>query len=345
MGRIFEALQKADGVCTPHTPAAPEAATQPKPVAQSPEPDADDFDADGGASFIEVGPNRSMEASPDVLASAPGPVVPPAPVRPVRTPVDEQPRLTGLDDDRDALEAESRSAPPETSVAFRSPPVTPVHEAPSARPGPPAELVVFHCPEAPASARYAELLKTLLARRDANHPTALFFTAARHRVGTTTVLLNLAFTAARRDRCRVAVVDANLHRPGIAAKLLLAESPGLRDILAGTFTLDAAIQETEAIDLFALTAGSGGTDTGLRIVGATMRSLVRELRRRFQLILIDGPRWDGRPEVVAAGVACDSIYVVTPEAEAESPHVDQLLQVIPEQGGRLGGCVLSDVLV
>jgi Mrp family chromosome partitioning ATPase len=140
-------------------------------------------------------------------------------------------------------------------------------------------------------------------------------------------------------------VDANLRRPGIAPKLLLAESPGLHDVLAGTSPLAAAIQETEAINLFALTTGSAGADMGLRIVAATMRSLVRELRRRFQLVLIDGPRWDGRPEVVAAGVVCDSIYVVTPEAEAESPHVDQLLQVIPEQGGRLGGCVLSDVLV
>jgi Mrp family chromosome partitioning ATPase len=72
-----------------------------------------------------------------------------------------------------------------------------------------------------------------------------------------------------------------------------------------------------------------------------MRSLVRDLRQRFDLLLVDGPRWDGRPEVVAAGAACDAVYVVMPETEAESPQLDHLFQVIPEQGARLAGCILT----
>src|SRR5262249_43030997 len=161
--------------------------------------------------------------------------------------------------------------------------------------------------------RYRQLLQTLRAAVDAAQPAALFFTAARHGAGTTTVLLNLALSATRHERERVVVVDANFRRPGLAPKLLLSESPRLRDRLTGAARLDDALQETEAINLFALTTGTRGPDVGLRVIAATMRSLLRELRRRFHLILVDGPRWDGRPEVVAAGVACDAVYVVTPE--------------------------------
>ena len=59
------------------------------------------------------------------------------------------------------------------------------------------------------------------------------------------------------------------------------------------------------------------------------------MRQRFDLALVDGPRWDGRPEVVALGCACDAVYLCLPEAEQDTPETVELLQVIPEQGA---GC-------
>ena len=169
---------------------------------------------------------------------------------------------------------------------------------------------------------------------------AFFFTSAMLGARTTTVLLNLAITAAH-DNQRVVVVDANCRRPGIAAKLGLADQPGLREVLNGTITLDDALQETEQINLFVLTTGSRRPDSGLRMVAGTMRSLVRDLRRQFQLVLMDGPRWESRPDVLAAAAACDAVFVVMPESEAESSQVDQVVQAIPEQGARFGGCILT----
>ena len=59
------------------------------------------------------------------------------------------------------------------------------------------------------------------------------------------------------------------------------------------------------------------------------------------LVVVDGPSWDGRPEVVALALACDAVYLVLPDAEAESREADSLCQLIPEQGARLAGCILS----
>jgi Mrp family chromosome partitioning ATPase len=321
---MFDALRQGD----PHLTETVRSAPRPEPVAHAIPEDDDELVETSDAPFIEVGPNRSIETSPGLLDLPPA-----APPRTPSLPTDEEPVL--------ALPVDDEPSP--LTVSFLPTAAPPTAEGPAPRPrirlGP--ELVSFHCPEHAASTRYEEVLATMLAGAVAERPRAFFFTSALFDAGTTTVLLNLAITAARRGRRRVAVVDANLRRPAIASRLHVEEAPGLRDVLAGTATLDEAVQDAEPINLFAVTAGERHPDTGLRVVAGTMRSLLRDLRQRFDLLLVDGPRWDGRPEVVAAGAACDAVYVVMPETEAESPQLDHLFQVIPEQGARLGGCILT----
>ncbi len=38
--------------------------------------------------------------------------------------------------------------------------------------------------------------------------------------------------------------------------------------------------------------------------------------------------------------ACDSVLLVVPENEADTPQTDALLRLIPQQGARLAGCIL-----
>jgi hypothetical protein len=65
------------------------------------------------------------------------------------------------------------------------------------------------------------------------------------------------------------------------------------------------------------------------------------LRQRFDLVLVAGPCWDGRPEIVALSALCDALYLVVPQAEAESAPVGELFRVIPDFGGPLRGCVVT----
>jgi tyrosine-protein kinase Etk/Wzc len=200
-------------------------------------------------------------------------------------------------------------------------------------------LVAYHAPEQPAARQYREVLDAVLnAAVDNDHSAALLFTPALPRSGNTTTLLNVALTAARQEQRRVVVVDANLRHPAVAERLGLSPAPGLREALAGT-ALDEVLQATEQTNLFALTAGVRDV-AGVRFVAETIRSLLRQLRQRFPLVFVDGPRWDGRPDVTALAAACDAVFLVTPEQEAETPQTDTLLQLIPARGARLAGCVL-----
>ena len=89
-----------------------------------------------------------------------------------------------------------------------------------------------------------------------------------------------------------------------------------------------------------LTAGKLLDSEGTLLAGTALRSVVVQMRRRFDLVFIDGPAWEEVPETDELGSACDAVYLVLRQADANTPEVEALLKAIPDQGGGLRGCVL-----
>jgi len=221
---------------------------------------------------------------------------------------------------------------PAPQVAFRAAPAPPSLLA--------AELLAAHQPEHPVSGQYRRLLEAVTGATAASGARALLFTGLRPGVGTTTVLLNLAVTAARQGKGRVVVVDAQLRAPAVAARLGLEETPGLREALAGALPPERALRPTEVTNLTVLTAGVG-TSGVVRFQAEAVGSVLRRLRQQFDLVLLDAPPWDGRPDVVGLASACDAALLVVPPEEADGPAVDDLCRHLPAQGVRLAGCVVA----
>lgn len=325
MGRLFETLRKAENVRIP-------AATPTTPI-ETPnlwEEKEDGEESPSSMPFIEVGPKHSMQGSPDVL--------PPA-----------QPAV------KSGWEKVGEATALEPEAAWRVPPI--IEEGPAPKPTRPnsrsvrlsTELITYHKPGHARSKRFHELAVKLLMPVPGIPSQVFLFTSALCEAGTTTTLLNLAISSIHAEgmpRRRVLVIDANLKRPGIASRLGIPAGPGLRELIAGQVSLDHAIQETDQLHLYALTAGndsilSRAAGQGPAYRAETIRSLLRQLRQRFDLILVDGQRWDNQSEIVVLGSVCDSVFVVMPPAEADSSQVDDLFQWIPEQGARLAGCLIA----
>jgi Mrp family chromosome partitioning ATPase len=249
--------------------------------------------------FIEVGPRRQVEASPDVLA-CPGPA--------------------------------SAALPRPHHVLFRG--------LPQAKVSPlPPELVAYHSPNEAASAEYAQLLATALVSAEArvDGPKVLLFTGTRARARTTAVVLNLAITAARQGQ-RVVVIDANLRRPALAARLGLEAAPGLTEVLQGAVALREALRPTAQDGLRVLAAGA---PQALWLEGDELRALLREAADGADLVFVDGPSWEGRSGAAACAQASDVTFLVVPGAEADVPPASELTQALPGRGVKLAGCVLT----
>lgn len=321
MARMLEALKQADMKRLRQDEGAP--------VTESHRPHSESVlgsEEQGPIPFIEVGGRGSaLEASADVLASGPPPATKPA----VPPRIENAPRLVPPP----VAPADSRD-----TVLFRSVTPEPLLAAPASRRFAP-ELVAFHRPADSFSEHYRKLLAGMEAQLPAGQPLVLLFTSAAPGVGTTTVLLNVAITSAHQGKMRVLAADVNLHRPAFADRLGLRSAPGLGEVLARGIGLEEALQETGQPQLHALTAGHVRI-SNVRQPAETLRSVLAQLRERFDRILVDVGCWDGRPETICLGSLADAIYVVAPHNDEQDPEVVELMRVIPRQGGRLHGCIL-----
>jgi Mrp family chromosome partitioning ATPase len=318
MARIVETLRRGDTLRIPIAegirPYRPDVGTL-----RGPEPEEE-------IPFIEVGgKNTPIEASASVRATEPkAKATASSQVLPSKAPAELQHR---------------EDAPaPVTAVSFHPLPV------PATPPRPVEErfardLVAFHHPDHPTSSQYRSLAEALTSQLAAHQPQVLLFAPTKSWIDTASVVLNLGIAASARPDFRVVVIDADVRKHAIAARLGISPAPGLLDVLSGKTALTRAVQDTGHNALFALSAGKIPDGAANPIAGEAMRAVLRHLRTRFEWVLIAAPCWDGRPDVVALGAACDAVYLLLPENEADSPATKDLADLIVEQGSRLRGCI------
>jgi Mrp family chromosome partitioning ATPase len=213
--------------------------------------------------------------------------------------------------------------------------------APAAPPAPrmAVEVVAFHQPGHPVSLQYHALLTQVALDAAEASAWLLLMTALAPGAGVTTALLNLAVCAAAGGR-EVVVVDANLRRPALAGRLGLTSGPGLREVLAGSAALEQALRRTAQERLLALTAGVGpGRDGAL--TAEAMRWVATWLRRRFDLVFVDGPAWEGGAEMAALVGASDRVLLVLDQQETAQPEVRAATRTIARMGGQFGGLLVT----
>ena len=321
MTRMLEALRKAEGKHLRLHAGPPAKLDCASAAADGVEPEEADI-----ISFIEVGGRgEPLEASPDVLAFGPVKKGIVTPITAASPAAGASPALVEI------------SPPPEVVVQFRPLHAEPVPLAPAAERFAP-ELVAFHRPLDPVSEQYRDLFKAIEAELPAGRSQVLLFTGAAAGAGTTTALLNLAITCVRSSELSVTLVDASPHRPALAARLGLRSVPGLSEVLAGTISLEQALQQTAQSNLLALTAGRVRT---LSTDNSPLRTLLSQLRDKFDRVYVDLGRWQGGAQAIALAAASDAVYLVLSAAEELSAATDTLLRTIPQQGGRLHGCIIT----
>jgi hypothetical protein len=262
MARWLEVFKQAPPKAAP-LPTAPAAAPAPPSVAAL---------DDSVLSFIEVGgPRETTEASADVLATA----LP-------------TPRKVAL------------AKPPE--LRYRSVRLLPAAPArprwATFSPRYAGELIVAHDPRHPVSKQYTELLHALLAPRTDKSPLLLWFLGAAPKCGTTTVVLNLALTAAQSGPAPVTVVEVGPRRALPQRVGLPSGSPFFQDKSKRLRFVCGAGREGDSLAAILQNEPEG-------------------------LILVEGPNLEEMPEDVSAmAEACDAVYVVA--SDEERPPVDDL---------------------
>lgn len=148
-----------------------------------------------------------------------------------------------------------------------------------------------HIVKRPGSA-FSEAIRNLYAgvvlphREDA--PKLFLITSSLPKEGKTTVTLSLGRLLAMSGKS-VLVIDCDLRHPAVHKALSKPAEPGLAEVLLNQEPLENVIQQDPSSPLRVITAGASQRDVATLLGSDAMRELLRELRDKFDVVLLDAP--------------------------------------------------------
>ncbi len=161
---------------------------------------------------------------------------------------------------------------------------------------------------------FRSLYSTLFQRQGGAATEVLLVTSAEQGEGKTTILINLAFALAT-ARKRVLVIDANLRAPQAAELLGVHHDKGLSNLLSNNATVNQVIKPSGLPLISVMPAGS--LRTGRLLYNPTVKQIFDDLRRHYDVILVDSPA-----------------MLQFSDAQVLMPSVDGVLLVVDKQQSR-----------
>ena len=171
------------------------------------------------------------------------------------------------------------------------------------------------------------------------HQTLLVLSAAPE-AGTTTVIGNFAI-AAQSSGTRTVVVDCNFRRPCLASMFDEDDgSMGVADLLANGAGLDEVIIHTESgVDV--ISAGTPANRLFQRLGSEKMRSILAQLRDKYDLVIIDAPPSIVAGDAVLLANLVDAITLVVHSDKDERGLVARVLRELGESRAEVLGVMLN----
>lgn len=203
-------------------------------------------------------------------------------------------------------------------------------------------IILANKPASPIAERYRRLrLRLDQPGPDGALRQVLVVTSAVPEEGKTTTAVNLALAFAEdRDR-RTLLVDADLRRPSVTRYVVPPPTLGLSEVLSGDATLDHVLIELKASHLTLLPAGTPLMNPLELLRSDYLASIVAELRRRFDRIVIDTPPTVPFTDAAVLNTVCDGALLVVRAGKTTGTLIDRACASLSQ--GRLLGVILNDV--
>src|SRR5689334_15469739 len=235
----------------------------------------------------------------------------------------------------------SGSAPPDST---REPSTNGIESAPMIARHPPARMSLSRSAGAVAEA-YAILQTNVAFSRPEEHIKVLALTSALPGEGKTTTAVNLALTLCQRG-LSVCLIDGDLRRPQLHDVFHVAREPGLSEVLRGLQTFEGACRPVhigDGYELAVLTAGAPVASAPALVGSGRMRTLLGELRERFDLVILDTPPVNILTDAALLGVNADGVLVVVRAGATDSTALQYAMEQLNHVRAPSLGVVLNDI--
>jgi Mrp family chromosome partitioning ATPase len=188
---------------------------------------------------------------------------------------------------------------------------------------------------------YVEMAEYIITQLTPGRPAVLLLTSAGDGAGKTATLYSLSKTLAKHLCGNVLVVDADFRRPDLTRFWGEPFSTGLQDILSGKSEWQKAVQRTSLPRLHILPNKGPMHDQERPIVGGDWGRLFEQLKRQYQLVLVDAPTL-AHEETASLISHCDGVYLAVRLGYTTPRLVRDAVSVIQQAGGTLLGGIAID---
>jgi capsular exopolysaccharide synthesis family protein len=204
-------------------------------------------------------------------------------------------------------------------------------------------IYVLTQPKSQYTEAFRALRTSLLLATTGQPPKFILFTSAMPSEGKTTMASNLACILAQSD-AHVLLLDADLRRSNIHHRFGLTGKLGLTTVLAGTSTLEEAVQHVpEVPNLDILPSGPVPPFPTEMLGSETMRELMERLGKKYTHVVIDSPPVLSVTDAVVVGRMVDAVVLVVRHGKSNKNVMRRARDLLARSGAPMAGLVLNAV--
>ncbi|MGA2192856.1 MAG: polysaccharide biosynthesis tyrosine autokinase [Nitrospirota bacterium] len=202
-------------------------------------------------------------------------------------------------------------------------------------------LEVISFPTSPVAESFRNIRSNILMTKADEPPKVIQTCSAMHSEGKSTFSYNLAcIMAAMGDS--VVLIDGDMRKPKMHSKFGMQNKKGLSSLLSQQSSPDQVILGTKVPNLSIITSGPIPPNPGELLGSATMKSLIKSLRERFDRIIIDSPAFLGIADAALLAAVSDGVVMVVRSGLTSKDHVTRAQKSLDSINIKILGVVLND---
>jgi capsular exopolysaccharide synthesis family protein len=203
-------------------------------------------------------------------------------------------------------------------------------------------LIVHEDPQSPRSEAFRQL-RTNLQFVDVDNPRkVIVVTSAMPGEGKTTTTVNLAIALASAG-ARVLLIEADLRRPKVSTLLGLERTVGLTSVLSGRVVAEQVIQPWGEGVLDVMASGPLPPNPSELLASRHMNEMLSDLRRRYDIVLIDSPPLLPVTDAAAIAPVTDGVILICRFKQTNRAHVEAAASAVKAVSAPLLGTVFTMV--
>ncbi len=160
--------------------------------------------------------------------------------------------------------------------------------------------------------------------------------------GKSTTMINLAYICAQGGYTTL-MIDADLRRPRLHTFFDINNSVGLTNYLTTDLLLEDVILQTPVDNLYFMPSGILPADAAGILNSRRMSELIKDVKQRFDLVLVDSPPILGVSDASVLASEVDLTMIVVQHRKLPRNMLMRVKQAVENVGGHVIGVVLNNV--